>query len=131
MSVCPAASTDELWIGLNDRTTEGLFDWSDHSTVSFITWDNGEPDAATGTEDCVLIRGQVTQHYSSIWFYVNAILITWYTSKLREELLIFFRKPDSITSCLHCQQKEQLLNSLEVNHRHLIEFISNFQTLAS
>ncbi|XP_039999154.1 macrophage mannose receptor 1-like [Xiphias gladius] len=52
------ASTDELWIGLNDRTTEGLFEWSDHSTVSFTSWEFGKPDVATDAEDCVLIRGQ-------------------------------------------------------------------------
>ncbi|KAM7400356.1 hypothetical protein PAMA_004850 [Pampus argenteus] len=52
------ASTDELWIGLNDRSTEGLFEWSDHSTVSFTSWEFGEPDVSTEQEDCVLIRGE-------------------------------------------------------------------------
>ncbi|XP_041804638.1 macrophage mannose receptor 1-like [Chelmon rostratus] len=52
------ASTDELWIGLNDRKTEGLFDWTDHSTVSFTSWEFGEPAVSTDQEDCVLIRGE-------------------------------------------------------------------------
>ncbi|XP_053186721.1 macrophage mannose receptor 1-like [Scomber japonicus] len=52
------APTDELWIGLNDRKTEGLFDWSDHSTVSFTSWGYGEPTVSTDLEDCVLIRGE-------------------------------------------------------------------------
>uniref|UniRef100_A0AAQ5XYV6 Mannose receptor, C type 1b n=1 Tax=Amphiprion ocellaris TaxID=80972 RepID=A0AAQ5XYV6_AMPOC len=52
------ASTDELWIGLNDRKTEGLFDWSDHSTVSFTSWEYGKPAVATDQRDCVLIRGE-------------------------------------------------------------------------
>ncbi|XP_069548054.1 macrophage mannose receptor 1-like [Brachyistius frenatus] len=52
------ASTDELWIGLNDRKTERLFDWSDHSTVSFTSWEFGRPAVATDQEDCVLIRGE-------------------------------------------------------------------------
>ncbi|XP_053293421.1 macrophage mannose receptor 1 [Pleuronectes platessa] len=51
------ASDDELWIGLNDRTTEGLFDWSDHSAVSFTSWEYGKP-MSTETEDCVLIKGE-------------------------------------------------------------------------
>ncbi|XP_028988444.1 macrophage mannose receptor 1-like [Betta splendens] len=51
-------STDELWIGLNDRKTEGLFDWSDHATVSFTSWEYGKPAVATNTKDCVLIRGK-------------------------------------------------------------------------
>ncbi|XP_078029223.1 macrophage mannose receptor 1-like [Epinephelus lanceolatus] len=52
------ASTDELWIGLNDRKTERLFDWSDHSTVSFTSWESGKPAIFTDNEDCVLIRGE-------------------------------------------------------------------------
>ncbi|KAM8728446.1 macrophage mannose receptor 1-like [Acanthopagrus schlegelii] len=52
------ASTDQLWIGLNDRRTEGLFDWSDHSTVSFTSWEYGRPAVSTNQEDCVLIRGE-------------------------------------------------------------------------
>ncbi|XP_042353414.1 macrophage mannose receptor 1-like [Plectropomus leopardus] len=52
------ASTDELWIGLNDRKTEGLFDWSDHSTVSFTSWEFGKPAVFTEKEDCVLIKGE-------------------------------------------------------------------------
>ncbi|XP_030606959.1 macrophage mannose receptor 1-like isoform X2 [Archocentrus centrarchus] len=52
------ASNDELWIGLNDRRTEGLFDWSDHSYVSFTSWEFGKPAVSTDGDDCVLIRGE-------------------------------------------------------------------------
>uniref|UniRef100_A0A4W6EYQ1 Mannose receptor, C type 1b n=1 Tax=Lates calcarifer TaxID=8187 RepID=A0A4W6EYQ1_LATCA len=52
------ASIDELWIGLNDRKTEGLFDWIDHSTVSFTSWDFGKPAVGTDLKDCVLMSGQ-------------------------------------------------------------------------
>ncbi|XP_037537284.1 macrophage mannose receptor 1-like [Nematolebias whitei] len=52
------ASTDELWIGFNDKKTEGLFDWTDQSTVSFTSWEFGKPAANPGQEDCVLIRGE-------------------------------------------------------------------------
>ncbi|KAM4727964.1 macrophage mannose receptor 1-like isoform 2-T2 [Anableps anableps] len=52
------ASTDELWIGLNDKTIEGLFDWSDHTTVTFTSWEFGEPAVSSNEEDCVLIRGE-------------------------------------------------------------------------
>uniref|UniRef100_A0A3Q2X2U7 Mannose receptor, C type 1b n=1 Tax=Haplochromis burtoni TaxID=8153 RepID=A0A3Q2X2U7_HAPBU len=37
------SSTDELWIGLNDRNRERLFVWSDHSPVSYTSWDSREP----------------------------------------------------------------------------------------
>ncbi len=62
-----AASADELWIGLNDVRTEGLFDWSDSSTVTFTSWEYGKPAASSDTEDCVLIRGEVRQ-YSGAYF---------------------------------------------------------------
>ncbi|KAM6919233.1 macrophage mannose receptor 1-like [Xenentodon cancila] len=53
-------ANDELWIGLNDRRTEGLFEWSDHSTVSFTSWVYGKPSVSSfsDTENCVLIRGE-------------------------------------------------------------------------
>lgn len=53
------ASTDELWIGLNDIRIEGLFDWSDQSHVSFTSWEYGKPGVSTDGDDCVLIRGEV------------------------------------------------------------------------
>ncbi|XP_076004152.1 macrophage mannose receptor 1b isoform X2 [Genypterus blacodes] len=52
------ASSDELWIGLNDRRTEGLFDWSDHWHVTFTSWAFGEPAVSVNAEDCVLIKGE-------------------------------------------------------------------------
>lgn len=53
------ASTDELWIGLNDRKTEGLFEWIDSSTVSFTSWEFRKPKVLTDTNDCILMRGEV------------------------------------------------------------------------
>lgn len=54
-----SAAGDAVWIGLNDRQVEGLFDWADHSTVRFINWESGNPEFKTEREDCVLIRGEV------------------------------------------------------------------------
>uniref|UniRef100_A0A3Q2WPT7 Mannose receptor, C type 1b n=1 Tax=Haplochromis burtoni TaxID=8153 RepID=A0A3Q2WPT7_HAPBU len=51
-------STDQLWIGMNDRKTEGLFDWSDHSTVAFTSWEFGKPAGSSEIKDCVLMRGE-------------------------------------------------------------------------
>uniref|UniRef100_A0A8C5CCB1 Mannose receptor, C type 1b n=1 Tax=Gadus morhua TaxID=8049 RepID=A0A8C5CCB1_GADMO len=51
--------TDELWIGLNDRKMEGLFDWIDHNTVLFTSWEKGSPKSSGANEDCVLLRGEV------------------------------------------------------------------------
>nr|XP_046265193.1 macrophage mannose receptor 1-like isoform X2 [Scatophagus argus] len=52
------ASTDELWIGLNDRKTERLFDWADQSTVTFTSWEFGKPAASSEIKDCVLMKGE-------------------------------------------------------------------------
>ncbi|KAM9789405.1 LOW QUALITY PROTEIN: macrophage mannose receptor 1-like [Neosynchiropus ocellatus] len=49
---------DELWIGLNDRRTSRLFDWSDHSTVSFTSWEFLKPEVNSNNGKCVLIRGE-------------------------------------------------------------------------
>ncbi|KAM9322716.1 macrophage mannose receptor 1-like isoform 2-T2 [Pholidichthys leucotaenia] len=51
------ASRDELWIGLNDKKKEGLFDWCDHSTVSYTSWEASSP-TVNSRRDCVLMRGQ-------------------------------------------------------------------------
>ncbi|XP_029003075.1 macrophage mannose receptor 1 [Betta splendens] len=51
--------TDVLWIGLNDQRNQLLFEWSDHSHVTFTQWQTGEPSHATNfQEDCVLISGK-------------------------------------------------------------------------
>jgi hypothetical protein len=42
----------DWWIGLNDRSNEGQFVWSDDSPVDFSSWNGGEPNNA-GDEDCV------------------------------------------------------------------------------
>uniref|UniRef100_A0A3Q2XJL3 C-type lectin domain-containing protein n=1 Tax=Hippocampus comes TaxID=109280 RepID=A0A3Q2XJL3_HIPCM len=43
-----------LWIGLNDRRTEGLFEWSD--AVNFLHWQEGEPNNFQNSESCAEFR---------------------------------------------------------------------------
>ncbi|XP_030611904.1 macrophage mannose receptor 1 [Archocentrus centrarchus] len=51
--------TDVLWIGLNDQRNQMLFEWSDHSPVTFTQWQSDEPSHLTNfQEDCVLIQGK-------------------------------------------------------------------------
>ncbi|XP_063048519.1 macrophage mannose receptor 1-like, partial [Engraulis encrasicolus] len=51
--------TDKLWIGLNDKKTQLLFEWSDHSRVMFTAWDVQEPSHhRSEEEDCVLMGGK-------------------------------------------------------------------------
>jgi len=40
------------WIGLNDRTAEGVYEWSDDTPLDFDGWYAGQPDGAD-TQDCV------------------------------------------------------------------------------
>ncbi|XP_061778196.1 macrophage mannose receptor 1 [Nerophis ophidion] len=50
---------DVLWIGLNDRTNQMLFEWSDLSQVTFTQWMADKPSHSINLqEDCVLIRGK-------------------------------------------------------------------------
>ncbi|XP_072020680.1 macrophage mannose receptor 1-like isoform X2 [Amphiura filiformis] len=42
-----------LWIGLSDITSNGQFRWADGATVDFTHWGSGEPNEASGKEDCV------------------------------------------------------------------------------
>lgn len=64
LAMCAAAG-DAVWIGLNDRHVEGLFDWTDHSTVRFTSWEYGNPQLKSDQEDCVFIRGEVRREVPS------------------------------------------------------------------
>lgn len=73
--ILSAASSDELWIGFNDKRTEGLFDWSDHSAVSFTSWGFGKPVVSIDTDDCVLITGEVRDTMHSRYNGAHAVSI--------------------------------------------------------
>ena len=45
-------SGEDVWIGYNDRNSEGSFSWVDGTSNSFTKWSGGEPNNS-GEEDCV------------------------------------------------------------------------------
>jgi gliding motility-associated-like protein len=48
-------SSNVIWIGYSDATTEGSFVWYDGAPLSYSNWAPGEPNDAGGNEDCTQI----------------------------------------------------------------------------
>jgi hypothetical protein len=47
---------NQAWIGANDVTTEGSYEWVTGDPVDFTSWREGQPNNQ-GNEDCVMMRG--------------------------------------------------------------------------
>ncbi len=47
------AGSVSAWIGFNDQALEGTFVWQDGSSGGYTNWWPGQPDNASGNEDCV------------------------------------------------------------------------------
>ena len=52
-----SSSSSGCWFGLNDRSREGTFVWSDGSDSLYINWNANEPNSKGGNEDCGEIWG--------------------------------------------------------------------------
>jgi hypothetical protein len=51
------AGRPDLWIGATDETTEGTYQWSDGSAITYSHWRAGEPNNGGGIENCAVIEG--------------------------------------------------------------------------
>ena len=49
-----SVNSNRCWIGLNDQTIEGTFEWFDGSNIDYTNWDNEQPNNYRG-QDCVEI----------------------------------------------------------------------------
>jgi hypothetical protein len=47
-----SSRTTRLWIGLNILNPDEGYQWSDASVVSFLNWDDGQPDTTQSTKKC-------------------------------------------------------------------------------
>lgn len=45
----------QVWIGMNDESIPGTYQWSDGSTVNATYWSEGEPNGKHGDEHCVVM----------------------------------------------------------------------------
>ncbi|XP_038058604.1 lymphocyte antigen 75-like [Patiria miniata] len=46
-------TNQRFWIGLNDQRMEGGYRWSDGTAVQYTSWNGGEPNDYSGSEECV------------------------------------------------------------------------------
>jgi hypothetical protein len=49
-------SKSRWWIGLNDRSEEGRFEWLDGAAVTYTGWSSKEPNNGTCNQDCAALK---------------------------------------------------------------------------
>ncbi|XP_071542063.1 snaclec botrocetin subunit beta-like [Panulirus ornatus] len=65
------AEIDEVWIGLNDLSVEGNFQWADGESVNYTNYAPNTMINAESNEDCVDIRKNTTYKWSLDYCFVH------------------------------------------------------------
>ena len=55
-----------VWIGLNDVTGSGSYEWEHNTTLFYTKWANGEPDRRYNIQYCVTIKDDGSGHWEDI-----------------------------------------------------------------
>lgn len=55
-AVLPSFVVAEVWVGLNDRETEGVHRWITNESTVPIPWDIGQPNETPAPQDCAVWR---------------------------------------------------------------------------
>jgi len=66
LAVKDPSHTHKYWIGLDDRRTEGIWEWTDRSPLgdnSFTAWAPGEPNNHLLFEDCGVLAGDRSRRW--------------------------------------------------------------------
>jgi cysteine-rich repeat protein len=57
------AAMSTMWIGANDLSVEGTFEWANGEPWGFVVWEAMEPNDALMAEDCVTLRNVLMGGY--------------------------------------------------------------------
>ncbi len=70
-------STNRWWIGFNDRSSEGSWEWEDGSSSTYTNWQSGEPNDSGGS-DC----GQINRYTTGTWDDTTCTTTQYYICEL-------------------------------------------------
>ncbi|XP_044127920.1 brevican core protein [Bufo gargarizans] len=103
---------DFQWTGLNDRTIEGDFQWSDGNPLLFENWNQGQPDSYfLSGEDCVVMGW----HDGGLWSDVPCNYHLPYTCKMG--LVSCGPPPEVVNASIYGRPKKKYPISSVVGYR--------------